>query len=306
MSLLDDLLSHHGLKRGQLEAAHAFVVNLHHKQPFDQYIGRSRAGEPPNKWANPFRLEDCDGDRELCILLYMGHLQREKLWQEVGELADKRLGCFCEPKACHGHVLAELASVASEAGPVQAKMWLNLLIAQLVERRLYGHAPLNGAISGSRSLTDYKEVHGALSEAPWFWRTLHHGACEGTDLLGKRWGELMGILTIDHPAKWRDEEGNLDLSAGPVRNRAMIKHVDAFVALWDGKIKKSGTLDFLSLAWKSKSWLCWSLPCQTNELIKLRYYGLRADLLRLGESDGSCHVPERHLEDQGGQGELLG
>lgn len=82
------------------------VVNINTHEPYDVYIGR------PSKWGNPFRLSDYGGDRELCLKVYRHWLCRpaQKALRQAArrELAGKRLGCFCAPQACHGHVLIEV------------------------------------------------------------------------------------------------------------------------------------------------------------------------------------------------------
>lgn len=86
------------------------VVNKHHKVPYDLYIGRG------SKWGNPFAIT-ADCTREQAIKKY-----REHLWQqikagkitliELASLDGKTLGCFCAPRACHGHVLSDAADWA--------------------------------------------------------------------------------------------------------------------------------------------------------------------------------------------------
>lgn len=71
------------------------------------YIGR------PSPYGNPFLLEH-EGARGDLILKYKDYIVKEfesdplmlEAWKEA--LQGKKLGCFCVPKACHGHVLAAL------------------------------------------------------------------------------------------------------------------------------------------------------------------------------------------------------
>ena len=82
----------------------ATVVNLKLKQPFDVYIGR------PSKWGNPFVLGR-NGTRAQVVAQYRRYLLGQPaLLALLGELAGKRLGCFCAPRPCHGDVLAELVN----------------------------------------------------------------------------------------------------------------------------------------------------------------------------------------------------
>lgn len=88
------------------------VVNIRHAS-YDVYIGR------PSKWGNPFthipqiaRLRELTlvGSREEAVDHYAGWLlEQPELMAVLPELKGKRLGCYCQPLRCHGHVLAKLA-----------------------------------------------------------------------------------------------------------------------------------------------------------------------------------------------------
>lgn len=82
------------------------------REPFDVYIGRS------GPWGNPFShlpsaLADykCD-TREEAIACYEEWLQQnpEMIERAKQELKGKVLGCWCNPHACHGDVLARIAN----------------------------------------------------------------------------------------------------------------------------------------------------------------------------------------------------
>jgi hypothetical protein len=89
------------------------VVNLRTSE-YDVYIGR------PSEFGNPYPI-DRHG-REKCIELY-----RQSFYDRIDNdpafktlvlnLAGKKLGCFCSPKACHGDIIAEY--VNSECCPQQ-------------------------------------------------------------------------------------------------------------------------------------------------------------------------------------------
>ncbi len=83
------------------------------KEPCDIYIAC------PSKWESPFRV-GLDGSREEVMLLYEVWLQcRPELIRDAcRELADKVLGCYCAPMACHGDVLVRIANGWQLARPL--------------------------------------------------------------------------------------------------------------------------------------------------------------------------------------------
>ena len=77
------------------------IVNLSNDK-YDVYIGR------PSKWCNPFIIGR-DGNREEVIEKYREWiLSNLVLINNLTEIKDKTLGCFCKPKSCHGDVLVDL------------------------------------------------------------------------------------------------------------------------------------------------------------------------------------------------------
>ena len=78
------------------------VVNVRHEK-CDIYIGRGSI------WGNPYIMKS-ETDRTSVIKKYAHYiLMRPDLLAKIGELKGKKLGCYCAPKSCHGHVLAVLA-----------------------------------------------------------------------------------------------------------------------------------------------------------------------------------------------------
>lgn len=70
---------------------------------YDIYIGRG------SKWSNPFVMKS-EKDRNDVVLKYTIWINSQRdLLLSLSELKDKRLGCFCAPRACHGDVLKKLA-----------------------------------------------------------------------------------------------------------------------------------------------------------------------------------------------------
>ncbi len=79
------------------------------KSDYDIYIGR------PSKWGNPFShreetsAEFKVGSRAEAIQKYEEWiLNQPHLIADLRELRGKVLGCWCNPKPCHGNVLAKL------------------------------------------------------------------------------------------------------------------------------------------------------------------------------------------------------
>lgn len=86
------------------------VVNKN-KEDYDIYIGRG------SKWGNPFthiknkktKAEFIVDSRSEAILKYKEWIvNQNELINSLEELRDKKLGCFCKPKQCHGDILVEL------------------------------------------------------------------------------------------------------------------------------------------------------------------------------------------------------
>lgn len=92
------------------------VVNIHHGEFYDVYIGRG------SKWGNPYshlpysKAQFQTRTREEAIEKYRKWLEgQEDLMKSLGELKGKRLGCYCKPSKgfrglllCHGQILAGL------------------------------------------------------------------------------------------------------------------------------------------------------------------------------------------------------
>lgn len=79
------------------------------KDPKHIYIGRVSKKLPGSKWANDNLPEDFPS-LEACIEKYREDLKKSPLMDEIHELKDSVLGCYCKPNKCHGDVLAEYAN----------------------------------------------------------------------------------------------------------------------------------------------------------------------------------------------------
>lgn len=77
------------------------VVNLRNSH-YDVYIGR------PSKWGNPFTI-GVHGNRSQVIAQFENYIRdNPDLLNDLPELVNKTLGCYCKPQACHGDVLVKL------------------------------------------------------------------------------------------------------------------------------------------------------------------------------------------------------
>lgn len=78
------------------------------------YIGRNMSfyvkGAVKSKWFNPFSVKKYG--REECLRMYKEYiLNNKKLMNELIELKNKNLGCWCHPEKCHGDILIELTKL---------------------------------------------------------------------------------------------------------------------------------------------------------------------------------------------------
>lgn len=67
-----------------------------------------------SRWGNPHYLENPhdDDERRACIRAYarwLAHADQSWILEDIDQLRGQRLGCWCAPRVCHGHVLALLA-----------------------------------------------------------------------------------------------------------------------------------------------------------------------------------------------------
>lgn len=88
------------------------VVNLK-REDYDVYIGRGKCPKTGkySKWGNPFIMRNnSDEERDYVCTAYEDYFYKMGLDEDIGELKDKVLGCYCKPKRCHGDFLARLAN----------------------------------------------------------------------------------------------------------------------------------------------------------------------------------------------------
>lgn len=87
-------------------------INARPRPVYDVYIGRAGYGEK-GTFGNPFRMRnDTPALRRASIIAYaewfLQLVENDHVFRSnVEALRGKVLGCFCAPKLCHGHVIAE-------------------------------------------------------------------------------------------------------------------------------------------------------------------------------------------------------
>ena len=92
--------------------------------------------------------------------------------------------------------------------------------------------------------------------------TIISGKARGVDTWAEDEAERLGAGTLVFPAKWRDEFGNYDSSAGFTRNTLIVEASEIVIAFWDGV--STGTLDTCRKALKlGKSVTVLDKECQT-------------------------------------------
>jgi hypothetical protein len=80
------------------------------ENPNHIYIGRYNPyvkGTYNSKWRNRFSVNKYG--RLGCIRMFRSYIKKDdQLLNDIHELDNKVLGCWCKPKACHGNILIQL------------------------------------------------------------------------------------------------------------------------------------------------------------------------------------------------------
>mgnify|MGYP001199894750 CR=1 FL=1 len=74
------------------------------------YIGRNMCvyvpGTHASKWANKYSVKKYG--LEKCLELYENDIRNSELMNQLSELDNSELGCWCAPNKCHGDILIKL------------------------------------------------------------------------------------------------------------------------------------------------------------------------------------------------------
>ena len=80
------------------------------ERPNTLYIGRNMnfyvPGTYASKWKNPYPSKKYSLEKSL--ELYEKHIRESNLYNELHELDNLELGCWCKPNECHGDILIKL------------------------------------------------------------------------------------------------------------------------------------------------------------------------------------------------------
>lgn len=98
-------------------------------------------------------------------------------------------------------------------------------------------------ITGGRKFSDKILLNKVLNKLhqEFHFTLLIHGDASGADSLAKKWALDKGIDILSCPADWK----TYGKSAGPIRNKSMLKHNPELVVAFPGS---NGTLNMITLA----------------------------------------------------------
>lgn len=174
------------------------IVNKHHGEAFDVYIGRG------SKWGNPFsHLENTKAQfkvasRDESVEKYREWIQTQPdLLADLHELKGKTLCCYCKPQACHGDILAELADAIRTVTPI------SLESKTVIHIGLTGHRPnkLGGydlSAVGYAHLQEDLETHIERNLAVFDVVVGHSGLALGGDTI---WSKAILAMKDKHPGR---------------------------------------------------------------------------------------------------------
>lgn len=97
------------------------IANIKSSPPIDWtnsnnlYIGRKNIWNnlEESKWHNPFFMKN-ERERIKVLKEYLAYITQSKLIDDLHELDNKTLFCWCTPKKCHGRILVLLRELQLE------------------------------------------------------------------------------------------------------------------------------------------------------------------------------------------------
>jgi Domain of unknown function (DUF4326) len=98
------------IKKAELQKRNIKDFEQWNMKPNTLYIGRDITvyvkGTTKSKWANPYNAKKYGRDE--CLKMYEKYIRESLLYNQLNELKNKELGCWCKPEACHGDILIKL------------------------------------------------------------------------------------------------------------------------------------------------------------------------------------------------------
>lgn len=99
-------------KRALVEQGQTVVANLRKDHRLIQWAISQRKYakiDRATKWGNPFVMK-LERDRDSVCDQFAEHFEQSTLRTQIAELRGMVLGCWCNPKRCHGDFLARKAN----------------------------------------------------------------------------------------------------------------------------------------------------------------------------------------------------
>ena len=103
-------------------------------------------------------------------------------------------------------------------------------------------------IIGSRTYTNYDEMHQYLDTKLDKIEMIISGGCKGADEGGRIYAQKRGLPCLIFYPKWRDKDNNFWKGAGFARDAEIVKASDLIISYWDGQSR--GTKHTMDLAEK--------------------------------------------------------
>ena len=193
------------------------VVNLY-REAYDAYIGRSGKGQA-GYFGNPFSGPNRDENIVRFEEYFYKRLKTDPEYRKrILALKDKRLGCFCKPKPCHGDIIAKYLNSIPEVKPFKL------------------------GVVGSRHFNNYPFLCEILK---WYdISAIISGGAKGADSLAAKYAMENNMPLKEFQAEW----DKLGKAAGPICNRKIVEAADEIVAFMDQKIPTPGTSNIIALA----------------------------------------------------------
>lgn len=275
-----------------------------------------------SKWSNATPSDLFSTEPTFDLLRYCMHLQQRGtsggLIDEIGELYGKTIGVRSEIERLQAEVLTRLTQSSPASipvhGPHSSVVKLQSMIRDEVRRILCEGdtlpctRPAKVAISGSRHFTSVSHIkaatkkdrsvsesleekyniednlfHYEMNDLCCSFDLLMHGQCPygGVDEHVSEYGKWFLSRVKAYPPKGTSGR---HMTA---RNREMVRDADVICAFWDGKVERSGTLNFMDGVFNDPDWVVWMRWPNYRGIIKCMFYGVRSKWIgRCFEAEG--------------------